>query len=56
MSATTTLSSKFQIYIPKSVRLVQQWEAGQEFVLIPKGNAVLLMHVTELNALACIAK
>ena len=31
MSATATLSSKFQISIPKAVREGQRWEAGQEF-------------------------
>lgn len=50
------LSSKFQISIPKAVRDVQQWVAGQEFVFIPKGQGVLLMPVPELNELAGIAK
>jgi AbrB family looped-hinge helix DNA binding protein len=39
MAATATLSSKFQISIPKAVREDQHWEAGQEFVFIPKGRA-----------------
>jgi AbrB family looped-hinge helix DNA binding protein len=56
MSATTTLSSKFQISIPKSVRQEQQWEAGQEFVFIPKGKGVLVMPVPEFKDLAGIAK
>lgn len=56
MSATATLSSKFQISIPKSVRDEQQWEAGQEFVFIPKGKGVLVMPVPELGQLAGIAK
>lgn len=30
MSATATLSSKFQISIPKAVRDELHWEAGQE--------------------------
>jgi len=41
MTATTTLSSTFQISIPKAVREAQHWEAGQEFVFIPKGKGVL---------------
>lgn len=56
MAATATLSSKFQISIPKSVREEQQWEAGQEFVFIPKGKGVLVMPVPELEQLAGIAK
>ena len=32
MAATATLSSKFQISIPKVVREEQHWEAGQEFL------------------------
>jgi AbrB family looped-hinge helix DNA binding protein len=56
MTATATLSSKFQISIPKSVRDEQQWEAGQEFVFIPRGKGVLVMPVPELDQLAGIAK
>jgi AbrB family looped-hinge helix DNA binding protein len=56
MNATATLSSKFQISIPKSVREEQHWEAGQEFVFIPKGKGVLVMPVPELEQLAGIAK
>ncbi|TAN02769.1 MAG: AbrB/MazE/SpoVT family DNA-binding domain-containing protein [Rhodanobacteraceae bacterium] len=56
MSATATLSSKFQISIPKSVREEQHWKAGQEFVFIPKGQGVLVMPVPKWKALAGIAK
>jgi AbrB family looped-hinge helix DNA binding protein len=35
MGYITTLSSKFQISIPKEVRIAQGWEAGQKFVFIP---------------------
>ena len=56
MNATATLSSKFQISIPKAVRDEVQWEAGQEFVFIPKGKGVLLMPVPALNQLAGIAR
>ncbi|MDG5494024.1 AbrB/MazE/SpoVT family DNA-binding domain-containing protein [Niveispirillum sp. BGYR6] len=53
---STTLSSKFQISIPKAVREQQHWEAGQEFVFIPKGNGVLVMPVPERDQLVGIAK
>jgi AbrB family looped-hinge helix DNA binding protein len=56
MPATATLSSKFQISIPKSVREEQHWEVGQEFVFITKGKSVLLMPVPELEQLTGIAK
>jgi AbrB family looped-hinge helix DNA binding protein len=56
MTATATLSSKFQISVPKAVREQQHWEAGQEFVFIPKGKGVLVMPVPEMAQLAGIAK
>ena len=56
MPATATLSSKYQISIPKAVRDEQHWEAGQEFVFIPKGKGVLVMPVPELEQLDGIAK
>lgn len=55
MQATTTLSSKYQISIPKAVREQQHWEAGQEFVFIPKGKGVLVMPVPDLADLSGIA-
>jgi len=56
MTATATLSSKYQISIPKSVRDEQHWHAGQEFVFIPKGKGVMVMPVPLLGELAGIAK
>jgi len=56
MTPTATLSSKFQISIPKAVREEANWKAGQEFVFIPKGKGVLVMPVPELGDLAGIAK
>ena len=53
---SATLSSKFQISIPKEVRELQHWTAGQEFVFIPKGRGVLLMPVPELNELFGLAE
>lgn len=55
MTATATMSRKFQISIPKAVREAQAWRAGQEFVFIPKGKGVLIMPVPgpdELRGLA----
>lgn len=56
MAVTATLSSRFRISIPKAVREAQHWQAGQEFVFIPKGKGVLIMPVPELEQLAGIAK
>ncbi|HEX4077688.1 MAG TPA: AbrB/MazE/SpoVT family DNA-binding domain-containing protein [Rhizomicrobium sp.] len=56
MTISTTLSSKFQISIPKAVREKQRWKPGQEFVFIPKGHGVLMMPVPAKDELAGFAK
>ncbi len=56
MSATATLSKKFQISIPKAVREQQHWEAGQQFVFIPKGTGVLMVPAPTLGQLQGIVK
>ena len=56
MASTATLSSKYQISVPKAIRDDLHWEAGQEFVFIPKGKGVLLMPVPDLKQLAGIAR
>jgi AbrB family looped-hinge helix DNA binding protein len=56
MTATATLSSKFQISIPKEVREAQSWQPGQEFVFIPKGSGVLVVPVPKIEDLAGIAR
>jgi AbrB family looped-hinge helix DNA binding protein len=55
MPATTTLSSKYQISIPKSVREEQHWQAGQQFVFIPKGKGMLVMPVPSFEQLKGLA-
>ncbi|MBU2737692.1 AbrB/MazE/SpoVT family DNA-binding domain-containing protein [Acidithiobacillus concretivorus] len=56
MKVTATLSSKFQISIPKALRDEQHWKAGQEFVFIPKGKGVLVLPVPEKEQLVGLAK
>ena len=56
MAATATLSSKYQISVPKAIRDDLHWKAVQEFVFIPKGKGMLLMPVSDLEQLAGIAK
>jgi AbrB family looped-hinge helix DNA binding protein len=53
---TARLSAKFQISIPKAVRTVRQWKAGQEFAFIPKGEGVLLVPVPKPEELAGLAR
>jgi AbrB family looped-hinge helix DNA binding protein len=56
---TATLSSKFQISIPKAIRTARHWQAGQVFAFIPEGEGMLLMPVPtpeELAGLARVAK
>lgn len=56
MAPTATLSSKYQISVPKAIRDDLHWEAGQEFVFIPKGKGVLLIPVPDLKQLAGVAR
>ena len=56
MNAVTTLSSKFQISIPKDVREKQGWKAGQRFVFVPKGVGYILVPVPQLEDLFGIAE
>ena len=56
MSETATLSSKFQISIPKAIRSAQAWEAGLTFAFIPKGTGVLLVPVPKRDALKGLAR
>jgi AbrB family looped-hinge helix DNA binding protein len=53
---TAVLSSKFQISIPKAVRVARHWQAGQEFAFIPKGEGVLLVPVPKREDLAGLAR
>lgn len=46
-----TLSSKYQIVIPKAVRDAMGWEPGQALVFIPKGNIVHLVPQRDVWAL-----
>lgn len=56
MADTATLSTKYQISIPKAVRQVKGWKAGQEFAFLPKGTGVLLVPVPEASDLAGLAE
>lgn len=47
----TTLSSKFQVVIPKAVRERQRLEPGQRFTVVEKGDLVVLVPLREPGAL-----
>lgn len=51
-----TLSSKFQISIPKAVRTARHWQAGQVFAFIPKGEGVMLVPVPKPEELFGLAR
>ena len=53
---TATLSTKFQISIPKAIRAARRWRAGQVFAFIPKGEGILLVPVPTLEELAGLAR
>ena len=56
---TATLSAKFQISVPKAIRTMRRWQAGQVFAFIPKGEGMLLVPVPtpeDLRGLASGAK
>lgn len=51
MGDSATLSSKFQISIPKRVREKHHWKPGQQFAFIPKNGGVMLVPVPKLEDL-----
>jgi AbrB family looped-hinge helix DNA binding protein len=53
---TATLTTKFQIAIPKSIRAARNWQAGQVFAFIPKGEGVLLVPVPKREELLGLAR
>jgi AbrB family looped-hinge helix DNA binding protein len=53
---TTTLSSKYQISIPKEVREAQGWKPGQEFAFVPRGGGVVLVPVPTIEELFGMAR
>ena len=49
MGDTITLSSKFQIVIPKAVREQAHWQAGEKLVPLVKGRHVTLVPLRPLE-------
>jgi AbrB family looped-hinge helix DNA binding protein len=46
---TATLSSKFQLCIPKAIRKELHLKAGQKFVCISKNNGLYLVPKKDIN-------
>ena len=45
----TTVSSKYQICIPKPIREEMDIKAGQKFIIIPKGTVLNLVPKRSIN-------
>jgi AbrB family looped-hinge helix DNA binding protein len=56
MSATSKLSSKYQVSIPKTVRERLAWRPSQKIAFIDKGHWVLMIPVPDREALVGIAR
>jgi AbrB family looped-hinge helix DNA binding protein len=54
--ASATLSSNFQLSIPKAIREELHLRAGQKFAVITKGDIISLVPVPELADMRGIAK
>jgi len=46
---SVTLSSKFQLSIPKAIREEMHLKAGQKFAIIPKGDTIVLAPIRSLD-------
>jgi AbrB family looped-hinge helix DNA binding protein len=46
---SVTLSSKFQLSIPKAIREQMHLKAGQRFAIIPKGDTIVLAPIRSLE-------
>ena len=56
MSATSKLTSKYQISIPKAVRERLAWRPGQKIAFIDRGHSVVMVPVPDREALAGMAR
>lgn len=53
---TATLSSKFQLSLPKALREAMQLQPGQQFELIPMGKVIQLVPKTTIRSLRGLAR
>lgn len=53
---TATLSSKYQLAIPKMIRERLHLEAGQKFTVLAKGKVIELVPVNSLDSMRGLLK
>jgi AbrB family looped-hinge helix DNA binding protein len=53
---TATLSSKYQLSIPKGIRDLLNLQAGQQFTVLVKGKAIELVPMRSLREMRGILK
>lgn len=53
---TATLSSKYQLAIPKAIRELLNLQAGQQFTVLAKGKSIELVPVRSLKSMRGILK
>ena len=56
MAAEPTISSKYQVSIPKALCDQLRWRPGQKLAFIPKGNGLLMIPVPTREELVGIAR
>jgi AbrB family looped-hinge helix DNA binding protein len=56
MSEAATLSSKFQLSIPKAIRERMAWTPGQKIAFIARADGILMATIPEREHLAGIAR
>ena len=54
--STATLSSKYQLSLPKALREAMHLQPGQQFELIPTGSVIQLVPKTSIKELRGIAR
>ena len=54
--STSTLSSKYQVSIPKALRERLSWRPGQKLAFIAKADGLLMVAVPERQELVGIAR
>lgn len=53
---TATLSSKYQLAIPKGIRELLNLQAGQQFTVLAKGKAIELVQVRSIQEMRGVLK
>lgn len=54
--STATLSSKYQLSLPKALREAMQLKPGQQFELIPMGSVIQMVPKTSIKQLRGVAR